>query len=62
MVHNSGAGQLEKIEEAKKDPALDARAREIERWVSTIDPNGNLDKMRAKMVKLIVRLLPAEEQ
>ena len=48
---------LEKIEEAKKDPALDARTREIEKWVSTIDPNSDLDETRKEIVVRILELL-----
>jgi hypothetical protein len=56
---------LEKIEEASKDPARAAEARNIKRYVMSnagINQHGNLDKTRAKMVQLIMRLLPAEEQ
>ena len=52
---------LEKIEEASKDPARAAEARKIKRYVMGIDPNDNLDKTRAKMVQLIMRLLPGKE-
>ncbi len=52
---------LEKIEEAKKDPALEGRAREIEAWVSRIDPNGDLDELRREIVVKIEELLPRKK-
>ncbi len=51
---------LEKIEEAKKDPALQRRAQKIEKWVSTIDPNSDLDELRREIVVRIAELLPEE--
>ena len=52
---------LEKIEEAKKDPALEGRAREIEKWVTAIDPSGDLDELRKEIVVRIVELLPEKK-
>jgi hypothetical protein len=49
---------LEKIEEAKKDPARLEQVRQIEEWVSTIDPSGDLDELRREIVVRILDLLP----
>ncbi len=49
---------LEKIEEAKKDPALQRRAREVEAWVSTIEPNSDLNELRREIAVRILDLLP----
>ena len=47
---------LQTIPEAKKDPKRAGRAGEIERWIETIDPNGDLDVLRAQIVTFILEL------
>ncbi|MFH0962679.1 MAG: sugar-binding protein [Planctomycetota bacterium] len=44
------------IEDAKKDPARAARAKEIETWTQRIDPSGDLDDLRSKIVEHILEL------
>ncbi|MFH0964505.1 MAG: sugar-binding protein [Planctomycetota bacterium] len=47
---------LEKIGEAKKDGERAPLAREIEEWVATIDPSGDLDELRAEIARRIIEL------
>ena len=47
---------LQTISEAKRDPKRASRAGEIGRWVKTIDPNGDLDVLRAQMTARILEL------
>ena len=52
---------LQEIGRAKNDPARAEQARKIEKWVATIDPNGDLDKLRGQIVIRIVGLSGGKE-
>ncbi len=47
---------LAAIEEAKADPARRKLAEETRQWLQSIDPSGNLDTLRAEIIKRIIRL------
>ncbi len=47
---------LSAIEKAKANQDKRQLALEAEKWTATIDPSGNLDKLRMKMIEWIVRL------
>jgi len=50
---------LATIEKAKNDPARADAARKAETWLQTIDPAGDLDRVRARIVEHILNLSPA---
>ena len=52
---------LQTIREAREDPKRAERAGEIERWIETIDPNGDLDVLRAQMTARILELTASRQ-
>ena len=44
------------VQDAKQDPARRSKAVEAERWIRSVDPQGDLDKLRRELVRRILEL------
>ena len=44
-------------ENAMNDPARQAKAKEAEQWVRTVDPSGDLNDLRRQVIDYILQLI-----